>query len=206
MRSLSKTKDYVIKLRLREWYAFALCLEDNEVEDALNWYAQARTFARNLAAQFNLDVYTVAGVISALSPNNKWERNKIDALYLIEAFKKGESLDAVKVCTYGANKRKAVEILKGDYDIPTESPKTHAFCMNIAYNSPKHLTIDKWMIRACLHTVNEVTNKKNIDYTLSMGDAQYRRIEALFNEVFKDIGLPMYKIQALIWVYIRQIY
>ena len=41
----------------------------------LAWYATAFTDCERIANQFGLPVNIVAGVVSALSPNNKWERN-----------------------------------------------------------------------------------------------------------------------------------
>ena len=54
----------------------------------------------------------VVGVLSALSPNNKWERNVIDDTEnMCVAYKSDIPLDDVKVCTYNANKQKAIKIL-----------------------------------------------------------------------------------------------
>jgi hypothetical protein len=51
--------------------------------------------------------------VSALSPNNRWERNKVDAKAVLRAVRDGVDCADVKVCTYDANKRKAFEIAKG---------------------------------------------------------------------------------------------
>ena len=52
-------------------------------------------------------------MLAALSPNNKWERNCIDAEHLIQAYIHGDEDDArnVSVCTYSAMKEKAIKIL-----------------------------------------------------------------------------------------------
>ena len=61
----------------------------------------------------------MAGVIAALSPNNKWERNVNDADRLCRAFTLGghSATDSVKVSTYGANKVKALRILAGEFPL-----------------------------------------------------------------------------------------
>jgi hypothetical protein len=57
----------------------------------------------------------VAGVIAALSPSNRWERNLRDADNLIRAHTLGGYSDAleIKTSTYGPNKIKALAILEG---------------------------------------------------------------------------------------------
>jgi hypothetical protein len=59
-------------------------------------------------------VITAAGVIAALSPNNKWDRNLRDADALISCYHQHGAYNAsqLKVCTYGANLQKALTILK----------------------------------------------------------------------------------------------
>ena len=54
----------------------------------------------------------VVGVVAALSPNNKWSKNIIDAQNLCLSFINGGNVDEVKVSTYGAMKRKALEVLE----------------------------------------------------------------------------------------------
>jgi hypothetical protein len=89
---------------------------DLERSNGKNWYRQAHTAALDLSASYPLGVIKSAGVISALSPNNKWARNLRDADRLIDAFFEYGPLVASKtvVCTYGSNLQKAITILKLD--------------------------------------------------------------------------------------------
>ena len=84
-----------------------------EQAEGLSWYQRANLAAVRLADQYEIAIDTAAGVIAALSPRNKWDRNLIDAENLIAAYKAAgeEGTEEVKVCTFGANKKKAVEIL-----------------------------------------------------------------------------------------------
>jgi hypothetical protein len=79
------------------------------------WYDDAYTICENIALDYALDSHTVAGVIAALSPNNKWARNCQDAENLIRAYTMGGYSDAarIKVSTYNKNKIKALQILSG---------------------------------------------------------------------------------------------
>ena len=84
-----------------------------EQSEGMTWYSRANLAATRLADQYEIAIDTAAGVIAALSPRNKWDRNLVDAENLIAAFKAGgdEAAADVKVCTFGANKKKAIEIL-----------------------------------------------------------------------------------------------
>lgn len=88
---------------------------DLETINGANWYATAQDAAATMAQRYSLSTDTVAAVIAALSPNNRWERNLSDADNLIGAYILGGYSDAVKVktSTYGLNKTKALKILEG---------------------------------------------------------------------------------------------
>lgn len=90
--------------------------------DGARWYSSANEIAMSLAVEYGLTLQTVAGVIASLSPRNKWSRNVIDAENLIETFVRDpESAVNIKVCTFGKNKEKALNILKADQDFYTEN-------------------------------------------------------------------------------------
>lgn len=91
---------------------FALATSE-EVVSGQQWYKNAHEIASRLARNNNITLSKAAGVLAALSPNNKWERNCLDAEHLIQAFIHGDEDDArqVSVCTYSAMKEKAIKIL-----------------------------------------------------------------------------------------------
>lgn len=86
-----------------------------EVMAGRRWYGDALAECQTIAANYGFSVDTVAGVVAALSPNNRWERNIIDADNLCKLYMLGGYDDAsqCKVSTFHANKRKALQILKG---------------------------------------------------------------------------------------------
>ena len=92
---------------------FVLATEAEKVNGA-EWYPIALEIATAISHKTGVDVHTVAAVIAALSPNNKWERNCKDAEDLITVFETAgsEAAAAVKVCTYGKNKAKAIALLE----------------------------------------------------------------------------------------------
>ena len=81
--------------------------------EGMTWYERAYSAAVRLADQYEIHIDTAAGVIAALSPRNKWTRNLIDAENLIATYVAAgaEAAAEVKCCTFGKNKKKAIEIL-----------------------------------------------------------------------------------------------
>lgn len=168
-----------------------------QVNAGANWYWLAHAHACELAERYKLSVVKVSGIIAALSPNNKWERNLIDTGLFLET----PSIDT-KVCTYTANRVKALEIYnlqdEDDAVLFTEvtgilgGRKTKSFFANI-YNplSSMRVTVDLWMFRAC----GVKNTAKN-----------YLAIEQAIIELSINTGWMPHVIQAVIWSVIRQEY
>ena len=195
-RTLPGTTDRIVMNNMESYLAIAT---PAQICAGMIWYHEAQEFCQLLSIETGVDTYTVAAIVSALSPNNKWERNKKDAETLIKAFLAGAPMDSIKVCTYNPNKVKAWGIMAGTVEIAAKSPKTHSFAMNIGRLSESHVTIDKWHLRACL-----TKPKDGIVPTVeSATPAQYRRIEALTARLAKKHGLKAYELQAIIWVTIK---
>ena len=195
MKTPTATKDATILRNLRGWLSLAT---PDDIEAGLSWYRDAMEYAKYLSVEFNVSRKVAAGVISALSPNNKWERNKIDAFTVLQAVRDGQDPGSVSVCTYGANKRKAFAIAMGNESILRKSPKTYAFAMNVGENSPDHVTVDKWHMRACL-----TSSRKWVQVQESPTSMQYRRIERLTAQLARRRGFKGYELQAIIWVTIK---
>jgi hypothetical protein len=88
---------------------------DLETISGAQWYETAQNAAATIAARYSVSADIAAGVIAALSPNNRWERNLRDADNLIGAHTLGGYSDAleIKTSTYNRNKIKALSILEG---------------------------------------------------------------------------------------------
>ena len=83
-----------------------------EKRDGIVWYANAYADCNRIALDLSVQVHVVTGVVAALSPNNKWDRNVANARDLIEGFLNGDGVDDIKVSTYNAMKKKAWSILE----------------------------------------------------------------------------------------------
>jgi hypothetical protein len=77
----------------------------------IEWYARAERLGHRLAHQYGCTFEQAVGVIAALSPNNRWARNCTDAESMIQAWAVGADPLTVRVCTYGAMRAKAADIL-----------------------------------------------------------------------------------------------
>ena len=96
--------------------AMLLLASETDMYEGKEWYQRAYDLAVRLMHVYDLTLGQTIGVIAALSPNNKWERNCQDAEALIKAHWLGSDPKLVKVCTFNKNKDKAIEILNLDPD------------------------------------------------------------------------------------------
>jgi len=166
---------------------------DANIKDGLKWYQSANNEAQIIAKKYNLDMYKVAQVISALSPRNKWSQNIKDADRVCEAFKLGLHPTDIKVCTFHTNKFKAFNILANNKDITQKSLKTFNFVHNIAYLSNEHLTVDIWHLRACFKDDIKIGSA-------SIGQVAYGQIKKLTLKKANKLGLKGFELQAILWV------
>ena len=193
--SFSQLKLPAATKRILEWLYRAT---PQELSEGLAWYDDAMAFAELLSDTFGITKVMAAAIISALSPNNKWERNKVDAWNLCEAYAKGLTLDDFKVCTYNSNKVRAWKIRSGEIKITKDSRKTYAFALNVGDRDESVVTLDKWMARAF-----STTSLKPKETPISFTPKQYDRFEAHFVKVAKRLGYKPYELQAIVWVVMR---
>ena len=171
--------------------------DETQHAEGLVWYEQAKRGAYHIAMKHDVPVYIVVAVIAALSPNNKWARNLVNADALIGAFVNGDGIDSVKVSTYHKMKQKAWDILaarpsyNGAKDMLKGQKITSFFCdimgefnvtidghaRNIAYGERVGLTDDR-------------TN---------IGVREYRALQAAYEEAARRVGLMPYQLQAITW-------
>ena len=169
------------------------------------WYSSAFKVASMLAANYDITTATACGVISALSPRNKWERNLQDAEKIIAAFKAGgaESAMLVKVCTFTGNKKKAIAILErnGNADVAREilsGPKTTEF-FNCIYQE------DDCCIDGHAYSI-WFGDRITLANVPSIGIKIRRAIKADYAAVAKAHDLKAFEVQAITWVTWRRLH
>lgn len=182
LNKISKNLDYFFNIATKK-----------DIKNGLNWYKLANNEAQIIANKYNLDVYKVAQVISALSPRNKWKQNIKDADKVCEAYKLGLHPTDIKVSTFHSNKFKAFNILNNNVNITNNSLKTFNFVNNIAYLNNDFLTIDIWHLRACFNNMIKIDNAK-------IGKIAYEQIKQLTTKKANKLGLKGFELQAILWL------
>ena len=177
-----------------------------EQQDGITWYPAAKAIARNLANRHGIHPAEAAGVIAALSPRNRWERNIQDADALIAAFQAGgaEQAQLTKVCTFGANKAKAIRIL-------TAGVLTDADVLAIL-SGPK---LQEFY--SCIQGLNDVcidghafciwaANRTGLADVPAIGVKLRREIKADYQAAADELGITPSACQAITWVTWRRIH
>lgn len=170
------------------------------------WYHIARAIACRLALKHDITEAQAIGVIAALSPRNKWERNVQDADSLITAFKGGGAAQAqlTKVCTFGANKTKAIKIL--------ESGLSRINSVLTILSGPKLREF-----AACIYGQDDVCidghayciwngGRTSLADVPAIGVKLRKQIKADYIKAAADLGLTPAACQAITWVAWRRIH
>lgn len=184
MKKLTKSQLQTISKRLDGYFNNA---SKEDIESWLLRYKDAYEKCVSIAKLYNTDTFTVASVVSALSPRNKWEQNMRDTVTVFDAVYSWKSATDVKVSTFHKNKFKAFAIAKREVEITPNSKKTYAFVNNIAHLSQVHITIDVRHARACFWKDALVNG------------LAYDQIAKLTLRKAQKLGLKWYEYQAIVW-------
>lgn len=172
--------------------------------DGIAWYSVAKGQARDIADKHELPLCIVVGVIAALSPTNKWERNIQDAAAMCEAFVSGGYCEDVTVCTYKKMRDKAWSIL---VDMPNDAqtvanilkgPKITDFFWCILGHDVCVIDGHAWCIaNADRRTMQEVPN---------IGKKHRQELQDAYRVAAHKAGLTAYEMQAITWVAWKRIH
>ena len=205
-----------LSVNAREIVAKFQLATSQEVQLGCDWYRSALNIAGRIQAKYHtterpLTVELVAGIIAALSPNNRWERNIIDAEALIKVWAAGGSdadILAVKCCTYPVMRQKALDILKGSDIVKTlNGPKIIEFFNCITNPMLNDLCIDGhaysiWLgQRVVMKDVPNIKAKK----LRSQIKTDYVDACTFINEELNESFTPA-DIQAITWVTHKRIH
>lgn len=183
----------------------------SEIQEGLQWYATAHTEALVIAEKHSIDLSTVVGVIAALSPNNKWQRNLDNADSLIAAFLEGEHVESVKVSTYHTMKAKAWSILDdqlvedGDILCRLNGQKIKSFYECIM-GFADGICIDGHALNIWRAERHGLTSDKT-----NIGKRLYSEIQADYYQagletLYHGKALTAYEMQAITWTVWRRIH
>lgn len=169
-----------------------------DIANGLEWYDRAKRYATIISNLSGVNLNTVVGVMAALSPNNRWERNVKDTERMVWAWVKGEDLSDFKVSCYNTMKQKAWSILEDgltdDDDILTRlnGQKIRSFYSNIRGLS--EVTIDGHAYNIALGIRQGLTSDKT-----NMGKKLYREMQSAYVKAAKRVGVKPHELQAITW-------
>lgn len=180
-----------------------------EKRDGIVWYLDAHKECQQMSEDFGITTFLAAGVVSALSPNNKWETNIRNARDLIDHCIRGEDMDSFKVSTYTQNKLKAWEIMQENHDydsmkVKLSGQKTTCFYENIMGEDT--CTVDGHARNiAYMERVNLTSDKS------AVGKVEYREIQQAYMTAAKKLRyqnkrVKSYELQAVTWVAWRRMH
>lgn len=170
----------------------------SDMLNGIEWYARANREADSIASQTQLHVNTVIGVMAALSPNNRWDRNKVDAQTMCNAYVSGAGVDTFLVSCYNSMKLKAWSILQDSLTDHAEiltrlnGQKIRSFYSNIA--GLDEVTIDGHALNIAIGKRQGLTSNDT-----NIGVRAYRELQAAYVRAAKRVGVQPHVLQAVTW-------
>ncbi len=178
--------------------------QHSEQQHGLTWYADAKSAAQEIADKHELPLYIVVGVVSALSPTNRWERNVIDADNMCENFVSGGYVEDTAPCTYKTMRDKAWSILEEKPETLErvaeilKGPKITDFFWCIMGHDTCVIDGHAWCIaNADRRTMQEVP---------SIGKKLRAELQEAYSAAGASVGLTAYEMQAVTWVAWKRIH
>ena len=177
----------------------------DDIAHGIEWYDRAKREAQRIAKAHGIPVKTVVGVMAALSPNNKWERNVRDTDTMCRAWVACDCLSDFKVSCYNTMKAKAWSILVDELDDDTDiltrlnGQKIRSFYSNII--GLDEVTIDGHALNIALGKRQGLTDDKT-----NMGKRQYRELQDCYVRAAKRVNVKPHVLQAITWTTWRREY
>lgn len=170
----------------------------SDIASGIEWYDRAKREAKGISKELGLSLSTVVGVMAALSPNNRWERNVKDTYAMCKAFVEGYEIDDFKVSTYNAMKQKAWTILEeslnDDDDILSRlnGQKIRSFYSNI--KGLDEVTVDGHALNIARGYREGLTSDKT-----NIGKKLYKELQEAYVKAAKRAGVAPHEMQAITW-------
>ena len=170
----------------------------DDIANGVEWYSRAKRYSHAIADRTGIHVNTVIGVMAALSPNNKWERNVQDCERMCKAWVSGDELDDFKVSCYKTMKLKAWSILDDDLTSDDEilnrlnGQKIRSFYSNI--RGLDEVTIDGHALNIALGVRQGLTTDKT-----NMSKKVYKQMQEVYVRAAKRVDVKPHVLQAITW-------
>ncbi|QDP52439.1 MAG: hypothetical protein Unbinned96contig1001_56 [Prokaryotic dsDNA virus sp.] len=168
----------------------------HDIKAGMEWYSEAQQLCATLAKQYDVSLFQVAQVVSVLSPQKKWETNKLETIALFN-----EVFNGVKPSfKYFASKKMLKEckaIINGTFTIPYNRTKTYSFADNISNKESEEVTVDRHALRVAYDDKTASIDKVSV--------VQYREVREVYKIVANQHGLKPYQVQAITWVVYKRV-
>ena len=162
-----------------------------EIKLGKMWYRFASIFAFKLSVKYEIKLKQACDLISILSPQNKWEQNKIDAIKILSG--KTNGIFATKQAI-----NEALMVVNGKFEIPESRTKTFAFSKAIeTAGYSDRIVIDRHAISIA---EGRLTPKGR-----GVTKKEYRDAETAYNVIANKDDLPPSQIQAITWLTYKRI-
>lgn len=164
----------------------------DEIHAGKTWYLAAHSLAWELDP---MRPWNGAGVIAALSPRLRWDKNVSYARLAYSL--KGYAIDDASnyIPTLTNSRVKALRMVNGEHvsDVLGKGLKTNAFWDNILnpYDS-EAVTVDKHAF--------DIANAERTSYSTVITDKAYREIASLYRDAAHIAGIAPLQMQAITWV------
>ena len=176
----------------------------------MNWYPQCHDTLTELSRRSDIDTTHIGAVFSALSPNNKIDRNHADAERMCMAYASGdEDWRETTVCTYNPNRDKAVKIieerhLSGVDDLLSilngQKTRSYFLCCLEMFDHPEAVCIDGHAKNVYYGQRHGLTSDKS-----NIGKLEYKTISKAYREAadafseLREQAISAAQIQAITW-------
>ena len=183
----------------------------------MNWYPQCHDTLTELSRRSDIDTTHIGAVFSALSPNNKIDRNHADAERMCMAYASGdEDWRETTVCTYNPNRDKAVKIieerhLSGVDDLLSilngQKTRSYFLCCLEMFDHPEAVCIDGHAKNVYYGQRHGLTSDKS-----DIGKLEYKTISKAYREAadafseLREQSISAAQLQAITWTVWRDIH
>jgi hypothetical protein len=201
-RNKEVTQTKVVKNLLR-YYNLATA---EELAVGKNWYKEANEFCQGLATEYGLEIWKVAGIVAALSPQAEWSQNKRWATEFIRTKGKGFMFNRDRTI-----KSKAIykasshdEVYERLSTTVNGSKKTRAFYRNILLPGYDDVvTLDRHALAAGFLRPDNC--RPLSDKESSMTPRQYDFLSSCFVKGARKVDMIPHDFQASLWLTVRRL-
>ena len=174
-----------------------------EVIDGTSWYLSARNECQAIADEHELPLHIVVGVVAALSPTNKWERNILDADAMCYVFTQGGYKEDCTPCTYKTMRDKAWSILADMPDkintaVVLNGPKITDFYHCILGHNVCVIDGHAWCIAN--------NDRRTLQEVPSIGKKARIELQEAYRQAAEEKGMSAYEMQAITWLTWKRIH